>query len=513
MSPEGGGVVPDRAAGERLLAAEDSAALAEALAAHRYEVDAVVDAIGETAHAALARNATVPARLALEGRTDPLATLTRLWLLQDRVPRADLDAALPGLVPALVEAGILSAGAESDTALALVDVRPYASDDGASGWVVADLTPGLDTRTTPMRPDFVLGVSSASSTLAQLTVRRPVGRALDLGTGCGVQSLHLARHAREVVATDLNPRALTLARLTADLNGVAVDLRHGDLYAPVAGERFDLVVTNPPYVLSPPTGERLTYREGTRTSDGLVEAVVRQGVEHLAESGVLQVLGNWAHVRGQDWRERVAGWVPEGLDLHVVEREVMDPYAYVELWLADAGLAGAPDYRERYAAWCAYFDSLGIEGVGMGWLLARRPSTPGPARRTLETWPYAVEQPVAPAFSAELDVVERWRGRSADEVLATAWRLAPDVVEETAGQPGAGDPSSIVLRQQRGLRRAVAVDTATAGVLGACDGELSLRTLVDTVAGLLDLDPAPLAVELVERARGLAEDGLLVAPA
>ena len=48
---------------------------------------------------------------------------------------------------------------------------------------------------TPIRPDFVLGVSSASSTLAQLTVRDPVGRALDLGTGCGVQSLHLARHA------------------------------------------------------------------------------------------------------------------------------------------------------------------------------------------------------------------------------------------------------------------------------------------------------------------------------
>jgi len=496
---------------ERLLAPGTSAALVAALAEHRYEVDAVVEAIGEGAHAALARNSTVPARLALEGRDDPLATLTRLWLLQDRVPRRDLDAALPGLVPALFDAGILSAGPDAGTVLALVDVRPYASDDGASGWVVADLTPGLDTRTTPMRPDFVLGVSSASSTLAQLTVRRPVDRALDLGTGCGVQSLHLARHAREVVATDLNPRALTLARLTADLNGVEVDLRHGDLYAPVAGELFDLVVTNPPYVLSPPTGERLTYREGTRTSDGLVEAVVRQGAEHLAEGGVLQVLGNWAHVRGQDWRERVAGWVPEGLDLHVVEREVLDPYAYVELWLADAGLSGAPDYRDRYAAWCAYFDGLGIEGVGMGWLTARRPGTPGPARRTLESWPYAVEQPVAPAFATGLDVGERWRGRSADDVLATAWVLAPDVVEETVGRPGAADPSSIVLRQQRGLRRAVAVDTATAGVLGACDGELPLGTLVEAVAGLLEVDAPALAVEVAERVRGLALDGVVSA--
>ena len=496
----------------RLLAPDVCGELTAAFAGHAYEVDAVVAAIGEPAHAALGRNATVPARLALAGRDDPLATLTRLWLLQDRVPRRDLDRALPGLVPTLVDAGILEA--DDTTALALVDLRPYASDDGASGWIASDLTPGLDTRVTPMRPDFVLGVSSASSTLAQMTVRRPAGRALDLGTGCGVQSLHLARHVREVVATDLNPRALTLARLTADLNGIEVDLRHGDLYAPVAGERFDLVVTNPPYVLSPPTGERLTYREGTRTSDGLVEAVVRQGAEHLTDGGVLQVLANWAHVRGEDWSERVGGWLDPALDVHVVEREVLDPYAYVELWLADAGLTGAPDYADRYAAWCAYFDGLGIEGVGMGWLLARKPlgaGGSGPAHRTLESWPYAVEQPVAPAFARELDVVDRWRSATADEVLDTAWTLAPDVVEETTGPPGADDPSSIVLRQQRGLRRAVALDTASAGVLGACDGDLSLRTLVETVAGLLDVEPHPLAVELVDRVRTLAVDGMLTA--
>ncbi|MGI3785122.1 MAG: DUF7059 domain-containing protein, partial [Janthinobacterium lividum] len=176
---------------ERLLTPATCAGLTAAFA-HAYEVDAVVAAIGEPAHAALGRNATVPARLALAGRDDPLATLTRLWLLQDRVPRRDLDRALPGLVPDLAQAGILAV--DDDDAVALIDLRPYASDDGASGWIASDLTPGLDTRVTPMRPDFVLGVSSASSTLAQLTVRRPVARALDLGTGCGVQALHLARH-------------------------------------------------------------------------------------------------------------------------------------------------------------------------------------------------------------------------------------------------------------------------------------------------------------------------------
>ena len=107
--------------------------------------------------------------------------------------------------------------------------------------------------TSRTRPDYVLGVSPASTSLAQMTMRTPVDSALDLGTGCGVQSLHLARHARRVVATDVNPRALQLSRLTAALNQVEVDIRDGSLYEPVAGERFDLVVTNPPYVMSPPT--------------------------------------------------------------------------------------------------------------------------------------------------------------------------------------------------------------------------------------------------------------------
>lgn len=422
------------------------------------------------------------------------------------MPRAELEAALAGLVPPMLGANLLAA--EDDLVRAEVDLRPYASDDGAAGWVAADLTPGLDTRTAPIRPDYVLGVSSASSTLAQLTLRRPVARALDLGTGCGVQSLHLARHAERVVATDLNPRALTLARLTADLNRVSLDLRHGDLYAPVERERFDLIVTNPPYVISPPTGERLTYREGRFIGDGLVEAVVRGGVEHLTDGGVLQVLGNWAHVRGQDWTDRVGGWLGDGLDVHVVERETLEPAEYVELWLADAGLSGAPDYRERYTAWCDYLDHLRIEAVGMGWLLARRTDAPTPYRR-VESWPYAVEQPAAPALTAELDAVGRDQQMSDADVLGRRWQLADDVTEESVSVPGAADPTSIVLRQHRGLRRAVPVDTAQAAVLGACDGELALDLIVTTVADLLGLDQTVLRAATLDRVRTLAVDGLL----
>ena len=75
----------------------------------------------------------------------------------------------------------------------------------------------------------------AATTVAQWTPRHPVRRALDLGTGCGVQALHLRTHTDQVVATDLSERALSFARVTTTLNGVAVDLRPGSLFDPVAG--------------------------------------------------------------------------------------------------------------------------------------------------------------------------------------------------------------------------------------------------------------------------------------
>ena len=89
------------------------------------------------------------------------------------------------------------------------------TDGGDHFWVVSDLTPGLDGGPQRVGADHVLGISPASTSLAQLTLREPVGAALDLGTGCGVQALHLAAHSGTVVATDVNERALRLTRFNA----------------------------------------------------------------------------------------------------------------------------------------------------------------------------------------------------------------------------------------------------------------------------------------------------------
>ncbi len=73
---------------------------------------------------------------------------------------------------------------------------------------------------------------------------------LDMGTGSGVCAIFAARAARRVVAVDINPAAVRCARINALVNHLEerIDLRHGDLFAPVAGERFDLVLFNPPFL-------------------------------------------------------------------------------------------------------------------------------------------------------------------------------------------------------------------------------------------------------------------------
>jgi release factor glutamine methyltransferase len=78
-------------------------------------------------------------------------------------------------------------------------------------------------------------------------------RVLDLGTGCGIGALAAARAgATHVVATDIDPVAVRCATINALVAGVAIDVRHGDLFAPVADERFDVVAFNPPWLPAAP---------------------------------------------------------------------------------------------------------------------------------------------------------------------------------------------------------------------------------------------------------------------
>ena len=479
--------------------------LRQALVAADFTVEAVRELLAEVADAALSRNETTPALRRTAGDEGPLATLTRLFLLQSVVPAGAAEAALPGLVDPLVTEGLLDRSVGE--VAARLDVRPYATEDAAL-WVVSDLTPGLDGLPQRIGRDYVLGVSPASTSLAQLTVRTDVERSLDLGTGCGVQALHLAGHSDTVVATDVNQRALSIARFNAALNDVAdrVEVRDGSFFDPVRGERFDLIATNPPFVISPATGERLVYRDSGLPGDRVVEDIVRAAPDHLTEAGWCQILANWVLKRGRPWDERLGSWLTPQVDALVVQREVIDPASYVELWLKDSGHHPATggsleEYRRRYDVWLSWLEEQGVEAIGFGWINLRNG---GAGRHELLDWPYEVEQPIGPAIAA-------WgqtpRGPVTPDLRP---RLREDVRQETVGPAGAEDPEVIVLRQQRGLRRARQADTVVAALAGACDGELPVGTLLEAIAELLDRDPERTREDYLGVVGELIDEGFLV---
>ena len=535
-------------------------ALAADLAALPFTTAAVEGLLGPVATLALDREHAEAARrvvaghLAGPGRHDDaagpgdrhgtrgLAAAVGAWLLGDPVPAADLDAALPRLgLAGAVAAGLVVEGPDGRVRGA-VDLSPYEADEPGRMWIASDLT-ALQRR-GPLPPEHVLGVGRASLTLAGATQRRPVARALDVGVGCGIQTLHLLAHADHVTATDLSERALAFTRfnllLNADVLGLdrerledRVRLAAGDLLAPVAGERFDLVVSNPPFVITPrtdPDAPVLTYRDGGREGDRIVAELIAALPDVLAEGGTAQLLANWEIPAGDTadadtapWDARPRSWVAPGMQAWLLQRDRQDPAGYAETWLQDSSLElDPPAYEAAYRGYLDDFAARGVAGVGFGHVWLRRPAADGSQGRgwvVAEELTQAVDEALGTAWAAAVARRDRLAAGAGagdavgDPALAALrglhLRVAADVTEERHQRFGAEHPEVILARQGSGFRRVARLDTATAGVLSASDGELSVGQLVGAVAALLELDDVGRA-GLLAALRELYEDGFLV---
>ena len=511
------------------------------------------DAWGPTAGAALFRGERVAARRALRRSVEsnegirPAATLALLFILGYPQPRADVERALPtlgvdgaeslGLIeldtasapttaPAPTTASASTSQTTAPTVRARVDLRPYSFVDGvgeAAWWIASDL--GELALGGALREDHVLGVGGASATLAGLIVPRDVDRALDLGTGCGIQAMHVARHARHVVATDISRRALDFAAFNSALNLIdGIEFRLGSLFEPVAGETFDHVVSNPPFVITPRLEgvPEYEYRDGGMEGDDLVASVVGEVGRHLAPGGIAQLLGNWesAGAGGSPAKKgaySVSDWAARGLvplDVWVVERELQDPAAYAETWIRDGGTRpGTDDFERLYEAWLGDFETRRIEQVGFGYVTLRRPVDEATApvvriERLLGAMG-ANEVGLGAHLLETLDSLDALRGLDDDALLATHPRVAGDVTEERHYWPGNDDPTVITLRQGGGFARSIESGTALSALVGASDGELSAAAIAGALAQLLDVEEARLRQELAPRLRELVTVGML----
>lgn len=488
---------------------------------------------GPDAAAALHRGHRVPARRRLDehraehGASADLATLAELFVLGLPAPTADADRALPTLgVDGAVGLGLLDAADEASV-LASLDLRPYAFTDArGSGewWILSDL--GELALGGVLGEQHVLGVGGASTTLSGLMLPTAARTVLDLGTGCGIQAMHASRFAERVVATDISERALMLARMNLELNGIeGVEVRLGSLFEPVAGERFDRIVSNPPFVITPRAEgiPAYDYRDGGMVGDAIVEAVIRGAGDHLEPGGVAQLLGNWEYRLGErdgDGLARAAGWAA-GLDHWIIEREVQHVTEYAETWIRDGGTRpGTHAFDRLYAAWLDDFEARRVDRVGFGYVLLRRldaasgaTASPTLARTERCHGPLGDIGAGLGGHLAECVAAHDRQVLLTDaELAATRVAVAGDITEERHYWPGDEHPTAMLLRQGGGFARTVPLDTGLAALVGASDGDLSIGAITAAVAQLLDVDEAALDADLLPAVRALIDDGMLLLP-
>jgi SAM-dependent methyltransferase len=301
----------------------------------------------------------------------PLVILFRLFALGQAEPARDVAAALAQInIVDLIEAGILVAA--GDRVRASAAIMPlgelYICRDFSSSMT------GL-----PPRDDQVLPVGGASVLTDALAVRSPGQLVLDLGCGQGVHMLAARRHASRVIGTDINPRALNFSCMNGMLNQPLDDakvapceVREGSFFEPVEEyrNRFDLIISNPPFVLTPDS-DRVGFTSGLR-GDDTTKVLLSQAPDYLSEGGWFVAPTCWYHHDPYDVYTRPRSWIEgRGCDVFIARVRTYHPRDYAWKWAKECNPETEPTENEL-DRWAAMFESLDAYVVTFGFIVARK---------------------------------------------------------------------------------------------------------------------------------------------
>ncbi len=431
----------------------------------------------------------------------PLNALLRwFWL---HIPQAEAASAPlfeNWLLPLLVQCGLLRRDGDNLAPLAML--LPYDS------FLVASDHPVAIER---QESEMVLWPNPTSKFLSRFAVRRPSRATLDLGTGSGILSLGAARHSELVVATDLNPRAVAFTKFNASLNGVnCIEALVGDCFAPVAGRRFDLILSNPPFFITPETG--YMFCENSMELDQLCRRLVKEAPAHLEEGGYMQMLCEWAQIEGQPWEDRIAEWLEgTGCDAWVMKGLTQNPTEYAQHRIRETAQDSSHD-AELYQGYMSYYRKRGVQAIHDGLIVMRRRSAPNWVR--IEEVPKTPTGDLGELVLSTFAAMDLVRAMENDEELLHARpRLSPHVrLEQICDQvDGHWHAQSLTLRLTSGFPFHMNIQPLVADFLATCDGSL---TAEDAIHGFAALAQAPIETvrrECLAMLRKLIERGFILA--
>jgi len=411
------------------------------------------------------------------------------------------DDARPALEPLALEdwAGGNLIALKGGRAVPLVRIEPY------GGLLVAtDIewsTPGK------AAPDAVMGLTGSSLWLANLTIRRKSRLTLDLGTGGGIQAMLASSHSERVIAVDANARALDFARFNAQLNRISnIEFVEGDWFEPVEGGKFDLIVSNPPFVISPDF--QIVCQDNRMDGDDLVRSLVRAMPGYLNDGGYGQIFADWAQLSEEPWAARLATWFAQtGCDAWILRSKLKDAADYAKHYLED--LDGA-EFNKAHRKWLAYFKRHRIERLGGGMITMQR-STGRSNWFRADEFPRRLRSGAGAAIARGFTHRNFLESRDDQMLLAEQLRASPHLRLEARLEPNATgwDLQGAQLTLTKGLSYSARIDRALASAVLRCDGKHSLRELLNDTASTLGRSVDDLTPGFLASARQLIANGML----
>jgi len=359
--------------------------------------------------------------------------------------------------------------------------------------------------------DLVLWPNPTSKFLSRFAVRRRSRATLDLGTGSGILSMAAARFSHSVTATDLNERAINFARFNAGLNEIEnIETLTGDCFHPVTGRKFDLILSNPPFFITPQAD--YLFCDNTMELDGLCRRLIKEAPAHLNEDGYMEMLCEWAQIKGQPWEERVAEWLEStGCDGWVMKGLTQDPEEYAQHRIRETSLDTTQD-AAHYAEYMDYYRRRGVEAIHDGLIVLRRRDGQNFVR--IEEVPPTPTGDLSELILSTFAAHDLVRNNNTDEkLLAIHPRLAPHARLEQRCAPvnGQWKAESLVLRLTSGFAFNMDIQPLVADFLASCDGSKTTRNAIEELAKKANVEFDRVKTECLNMIRKLIERGFMVA--
>lgn len=422
----------------------------------------------------------------------PMNTLIRLFILGQSLPREVVSQLLP------------ESFLQTCLDFELLDVIDQLVSPQVCLMPMGELLLAADTvdKVVGNNPDgFVLPPNTHSAGyLNRCVPRSPVHRTLDLGCGCGVHALFAAGHSEEVIAIDINPAAVAYTQFNAVLNDINnVTVLEGDLFEPVAGQQFDLIISNPPFVLSPDSA--FTYQGNPMNLDDFCRMLVRQSERFLREQGQVVMLGEWVEKSGVPWSEEVNSWLTKtsACDALLLRNPAVSVAQYVDLRLANSPDDKADLERDKQL-WRAHLESKNVTAINPCVVVLRKNSGQDHWREEL-LLTGNTEQSAAVDIRRCIEGQDFLAACVDDESLLEATLRLSDrlqVLEEVGPDER---PTHARIGLQGGLALAATVEISILAFLAELDGKATLHECLDRFCSKLNADRRLVAGDLLAAVR------------